>query len=633
MSAQTDVVSRSPQRPAKAISSLENLATFLKSDTHHSIVSFLRNLCNAARGTRTGSSSSALSPPVSRLVSTLSRLQKNIKEHPPIKQSQRFGNKAFRSWYRSMEASALLSVRTIGELEKDVAEEIATYLVASFGNPTRLDFGTGHEAHFLLFLYCLDCAGSLESSDYRSLVTHVFPAYLEAARACQRVYKLEPAGSHGAWSLDDYHLLPFVLGAAQLDGNDMGIQPSSIRSESADKTFMFMNAVDEARRSKTGGSFRETCPMLFELGRIRCDWRGLCRRLVSMWDGEVLSRYPVAQHILFGSFVRATWTSTSPSTIRKGPFALRHAGVGPRKPVLEAYFGDVLARGGGVDRFFKRFPASRPTRNATTTARPPPTTTPHVLLPSGTGIRIGGWTITSTKSSLSGQTALSKMEKVDGLDFPLPEMVFGANSLSMKYDASSTTIVMEPVAALRGAKLTGNKRRKIVKVPAAIKWTNREDADGNAIRVVNDSNYDWTYTTFYEGTFSSEVSSCTDRKIDYDRLRRKDVPILWYDDVLLFESELDDNGSSSLRAKIRVMPSCFFVLLRFWVRVDRVLLRVFDTRVYHQFGSDHVVVERTEREKDWNTSMPSPSAFKDPNVFSSSLPVTFKCTRSLSVEK
>lgn len=34
----------------------------------------------------------------------------------------------------------------------------------------------------------------------------------------------------------------------------------------------------------------------------------------------------------------------------------------------------------------------------------------------------------------------------------------------------------------------------------------------------------------------------------------------------------------------RVMPTSFFLLLRFFLRVDRVLIRINDTRLYHEAG-------------------------------------------------
>ncbi|SPO22371.1 related to TIP41 - negatively regulates the TOR signaling pathway [Ustilago trichophora] len=61
-------------------------------------------------------------------------------------------------------------------------------------------------------------------------------------------------------------------------------------------------------------------------------------------------------------------------------------------------------------------------------------------------------------------------------------------------------------------------------------------------------------------------------------------PILFYDDIVLYEDELADNGSSIVNVKVRVMPSGFLVLQRFFLRVDDVLFRVFDTRLYCQFA-------------------------------------------------
>jgi hypothetical protein len=39
------------------------------------------------------------------------------------------------------------------------------------------------------------------------------------------------------------------------------------------------------------------------------------------------------------------------------------------------------------------------------------------------------------------------------------------------------------------------------------------------------------------------------------------------------------------------MPSCIFLLSRFTLRVDNVLFRTFDTRIYHSFSSPLVIRE------------------------------------------
>ena len=79
-------------------------------------------------------------------------------------------------------------------------------------------------------------------------------------------------------------------------------------------------------------------------------------------------------------------------------------------------------------------------------------------------------------------------------------------------------------------------------------------------------------------------------------LRRTDIPILWSDELSLFEDELHDNGVSRVTVKCRVMPTCIFVLLRFWLRVDGVLIRIRDTRLFHDLSKSYLLREYTERE-------------------------------------
>lgn len=119
--------------------------------------------------------------------------------------------------------------------------------------------------------------------------------------------------------------------------------------------------------------------------------------------------------------------------------------------------------------------------------------------------------------------------------------------------------------------------------------------------------FDWTFSTPYDGTltgmhsfrrqnfcyaalywfylnvfFSPNIGDWdikqTSDALDQHFIRSRD-PILLFSNIDLFEDELGDNGISLLNVKIRVMPTGFFVLQRFFLRVDGSLLRVWDTRL------------------------------------------------------
>ena len=47
-----------------------------------------------------------------------------------------------------------------------------------------------------------------------------------------------------------------------------------------------------------------------------------------------------------------------------------------------------------------------------------------------------------------------------------------------------------------------------------------------------------------------------------------------YDDVVLFEDFIHDHGVVRMSVKTRIMPRCWYVLLRYWLRVDGVAMKV-----------------------------------------------------------
>lgn len=55
--------------------------------------------------------------------------------------------------------------------------EISVYLVESVGNSTRIDYGTGHELAFIMFLVCIFKIGALKQEDSTAAVIKLFSRY------------------------------------------------------------------------------------------------------------------------------------------------------------------------------------------------------------------------------------------------------------------------------------------------------------------------------------------------------------------------------------------------------------------------------------------------------------------------
>lgn len=71
------------------------------------------------------------------------------------------------------------------------ALELLPYWLDSFGNPTRIDYGTGHETTFVAFLYCLAALGLVTEADRAALVCVVFN---RCGQGCGAVPETNTAG-------------------------------------------------------------------------------------------------------------------------------------------------------------------------------------------------------------------------------------------------------------------------------------------------------------------------------------------------------------------------------------------------------------------------------------------------------
>ncbi|KAL8427841.1 hypothetical protein Efla_005807 [Eimeria flavescens] len=213
----------------------------------------------------------------------------------PVQQPTRFGNQAFKTWCRKVEAEAesLLEVVWSASGESLTAKEkleLTDMFCCSFGNPVRLDFGTGHECSFAIFLFCLFEKNILKPDEHDAFaVLGIFKAYIEVAHALQQRYMLEAAGSRGVWGLDDFHFLTFLWGAGQLSEQHL-IEPAQIseidlvRQLSPD--LLYFDSVEYVLQTKKGAPFFECSPILYDVSGVSSWLASLpCRssRMLHAW--------------------------------------------------------------------------------------------------------------------------------------------------------------------------------------------------------------------------------------------------------------------------------------------------------------------------------------------------------------
>ncbi|PCH07955.1 Ubiquinol-cytochrome c chaperone/UPF0174 [Penicillium occitanis (nom. inval.)] len=235
-----------------------------------------------------------------------------------------------------------------------------------------------------------------------------------------------------------------------------------------------------------------------------------------------------------------------------------------------------------------------------------------------------GFTITTQKLPILKAGPIEEM--TNKLGITPPEMIFGDNFVAIEHNISGWGIAFNTFDALDKVDKTG---AAMLKVAYSKEWQKSREHTHDGIKEVVKP-FDWSYSTDYKGTEKPDAPalSPSDVEIPIELLKRPD-PILFFDDVMLYEDELADNGISMLSCKIRVMPDRLLLLARFFMRLDNVVFRLRDTRIYVDFNKAEVIRDYQAREmgyEDVRKALASgrediAAVMRDPNRLAQVLPI------------
>ncbi|KAJ1340562.1 hypothetical protein BSLG_004656 [Batrachochytrium salamandrivorans] len=284
----------------KRITDQDALTCWIQSEAYLRLMCFIQSLNESVRNKKV-SDPCPVSENVFKAVQILDKLDAWIDEIPLDNTPQRFGNTAFRTWILRLESeSEELHMHILPADLKHTTIEVAKYLTISFGDGTRIDYGSGHELSFVSWMCSLELLDVFGQSDYQALVTRVFVRYLQVVRRLQRVYMLEPAGSHGVWGLDDHQFLP-TFGSSQLIDHPR-IKPKSIMQidvvSNFSKEYLYLACIEYIHQVKKG-PFHEHSPILYDISGVPL-WSKVNTGMLKMYIAEVLHKFPVVQHFYFG---------------------------------------------------------------------------------------------------------------------------------------------------------------------------------------------------------------------------------------------------------------------------------------------------------------------------------------------
>mmetsp|Transcript_7414 Transcript_7414/g.22510 ORF Transcript_7414/g.22510 Transcript_7414/m.22510 type:complete len:228 (+) Transcript_7414:119-802(+) len=158
----------------------------------------------------------------------------------------------------------------------------------------------------------------------------------------------------------------------------------------------------------------------------------------------------------------------------------------------------------------------------------------------------GGWHLHATRGAILDTEQRQQWQ--EDLDVcALPSMLFGATTLSLRHAPSGACFRFDARGAL--TRWAQDKEQAPAKVALAAAWAAARSETIARLGTVSED-YDWTFSTRYVGESEGARWEAGGPGLDKALLTARD-PILFYQEAVLYEDELDDNGVSVASVKVR----------------------------------------------------------------------------------
>ena len=191
----------------------------------------------------------------------------------------------------------------------------------------------------------------------------------------------------------------------------------------------------------------------------------------------------------------------------------------------------------------------------------------------------------------------------------LPEIFYGLNRLFLVNRSKNFSYEFNPLQMLSltnysiREKLLKEKEIYYIPIQAKSQYSKIDDKIEE----------DWSFSSPYMG----HITSIPNSNINYfypdvkdnKKFNIKESKIIFpetkvnnmlnYNQVHFFEDELGDIGFSEGKIGFGVMEDCFLGLMRCYLRVDNMIVRNIDTKIYHKFGDPYIIRNFNVKEKNY----------------------------------